>query len=42
MALPAMPHFMGFARNRAARNLCYGLTAHTFVVAAFTDWNAEQ
>jgi hypothetical protein len=39
LALPAMPHLMGFSRNRAARNLCYGLTALTFVVAALTDWN---
>ena len=28
--------------HRAARNLCFGLTALTFVVAALTDWNAER
>jgi hypothetical protein len=42
LALPALPRALGFRRNRAARNLCYGLTALTFVVAALTDWNAEQ
>jgi len=39
LALPAMPWLMGFADNRAARNLCFGLTALTLVVAALTDWN---
>jgi len=42
VALPFMPKLLGFGKNRAARNLCYGLTALTFVVAALTDWNAEQ
>jgi len=42
LALPAMPRFLGFKRNRAARNLCYGLTALTFVVAALTDWNGAK
>jgi len=42
LALPAMPKLLGFEKNRAARNLCYGLTALTFVVAALTDWNAER
>jgi hypothetical protein len=39
LALPAMPKVLGFRRNRAARNLCYGLSALTFVVAALTDWS---
>ncbi|HEX6052131.1 MAG TPA: hypothetical protein VFZ21_22850 [Gemmatimonadaceae bacterium] len=42
LALPFMPRALGFRRHRAARNLCYGLTALTFVVAALTDWNAER
>ena len=42
LALPAMPRVLGFSKNRAARNLCYGLTALTLVVAALTDWNAED
>jgi hypothetical protein len=41
-ALPFMPRALGFGRHRAARNLCYGLTALTLVVAALTDWNAED
>jgi hypothetical protein len=41
-ALPAMPWVLGFAKHRAARNLCFGLTAMTVVVAALTDWNAED
>jgi hypothetical protein len=40
LALPAMPWLLGFADNRAARNLCFGLTALTFAVAALTDWEA--
>jgi hypothetical protein len=40
-ALPMMPRALGFSRHRAARNLCFGLTALTLVVAALTDWNAE-
>jgi hypothetical protein len=39
LALPAMPWLLGFADNRAARNLCFGITALTLVVAALTDWN---
>jgi hypothetical protein len=39
VALPAMPWLLGFAHHRAARNLCFGLTALTFVVAALTDWD---
>lgn len=42
LALPAMPKLLGFSKHRAARNLCFGLTALTFVVAALTDWNAER
>ena len=40
--LPAMPWALGFAGHRAARNLCFGLTAITLVVAALTDWDARQ
>jgi hypothetical protein len=40
--LPAMPWILGFADNRAARNLCFGLTALTLVVSLLTDWNAER
>ena len=42
IALPAMPWVLGFSRNRAARNLCFGLAAMTLVVAALTDWDAED
>jgi hypothetical protein len=42
LALPATPWLLGFARHRAARNFMLGLTALTFVVAALTDWNAED
>jgi hypothetical protein len=41
-ALPAMPWLLGFEKHRAARNLCFGLTALTLVVAALTDWSAER
>ena len=41
-ALPAMPWILGFSRHRTARNLCFGLTALTLVVAALTDWSAER
>ena len=41
-ALPFMPRALGFQRHRTARNLCYGLTALTIVVAALTDWSAER
>ena len=41
-ALPAMPWVLGFSQHRAARNLCFGLTALTLVVAALTDWGAER
>ena len=40
--LPAMPWALGFSKHRAARNLCFGLTAMTLVVAALTDWDARQ
>jgi hypothetical protein len=42
VALPAMPWVLGFSRNRAARNLCFGLAALTVVVAALTDWDADD
>ena len=42
LALPAMPWVLGFARHRAARNLCFGLAAMTLIVAALTDWDAED
>jgi hypothetical protein len=41
-ALPAMPWLLGFAGHKAARNFCFGLTALTVVVAALTDWEAED
>jgi hypothetical protein len=41
-ALPAMPYLLGFSHHKAARNLCFGLTALTLVVAALTDWNARD
>ena len=40
--LPVLPWALGFAEHRAARNLCFGLTALTLVVAALTDWDANQ
>jgi hypothetical protein len=40
--LPAMPYALGFSDHRAARNLCFGLTALTLAVAALTDWDARQ
>lgn len=42
MALPALPWALGFARHKAARNFFFGLTALTFVVAALTDWDANE
>ena len=42
LALPALPWVLGFARHRTARNLCFGLAAMTIVVAALTDWEAED
>ena len=42
LALPALPFMLGFARHKAARNFFFGLTALTFVVAALTDWDAEE
>lgn len=42
VALPALPYILGFADNRAARNLCFGLAALTFAVAALTDWNSPE
>jgi hypothetical protein len=40
--LPALPWILGFSQNRAARNLCFGLTALTLVVAALTDWSEDS
>lgn len=42
MVLPAMPWLLGFSDNKAARNLCFGLTALTLVVSALTDWDQQQ
>jgi hypothetical protein len=42
LALPAMPWVLGFANHKAARNLCFGLAAMTLLVAALTDWDAED
>jgi hypothetical protein len=41
-ALPAMPWVLGFQRNRAARTLCFGITALTAVVASLTDWDGDR
>jgi len=41
-ALPVLPFAFGFADHRAARNLCFGLTARTLVVAALTDWDGAR
>ena len=40
--LPVMPWLLGFADDRAARNMCFGLTALTLVVSALTDWDQES
>jgi hypothetical protein len=37
--LPALPFALGFASDRRARNVFFGLTALTAVVAELTDWN---
>ena len=42
LALPALPWALGFAKHKAARNFFFGLTALTFVVAALTDWDADE
>ena len=42
VALPAMPYLLGFADNKAARNVCFGLAALTFIVASLTDWNSPE
>ena len=42
VALPAMPWLLGFGNHRAARNLCFGLTALTLIISALTDWNATN
>ena len=41
-ALPVLPWALHFEGHRAARNLCFGLTALTLVVAALTDWDGER
>jgi hypothetical protein len=41
MLLPAMPWLLGFSENRAARNICFGLTALTLLVSALTDWDQK-
>ena len=40
--LPFAPWLLGFSNHRAARNLCFGLTALTVVVAALTDWDGDD
>jgi hypothetical protein len=40
--LPTLPWLLGFANDRAARNMCFGLTALTLIVSALTDWNQES
>lgn len=40
--LPAMPWLLGFADDRAARNMCFGLSALTVVVSALTDWDQRN
>ena len=40
--LPLAPWLLGFSEHRAARNLCFGLSALTVVVAALTDWDGEE
>ena len=42
LALPMLPWVLGFSEHKAARNFFLGLTAITFVVAALTDWDAED
>ena len=41
-ALPAIPWMLGFAKHKPARNFFFGLAALTFVVAALTDWDADD
>ena len=40
--LPATPWLLGFANDRAARNMCFGLSALTLVVSALTDWDQRN
>ena len=42
LALPLLPWILGFSEHKAARNFFLGLTAVTLVVAALTDWDAED
>jgi hypothetical protein len=41
-ALPALPWILGFQKNRAARNICFGLAAMSLAVAALTDWDDDS
>jgi hypothetical protein len=41
-ALPALPWALGFAKHKAARNFCFGLTGLTLAVAALTDWDDDE
>lgn len=41
-ALPLLPKLLGFSHDRAAGNFLLGLTAVTAVVAALTDWTANE
>src|SRR4051812_11544014 len=40
--LPVMPWLLGFADNKAARNICFALTGLTLVVSALTNWEEED
>jgi hypothetical protein len=40
--LPAMPWLLGFGDDRAARNMCIGLSAFTLVISALTDWDQRN
>ena len=40
--LPVLPWALGFADNKAARNLCFALTGVTLIVAALTDWEDDS
>jgi hypothetical protein len=41
-ALPAVPFAFGFASERRARNLLFGLTTLTAVVSVLTDWDKKS
>ena len=40
--LPAVPWLLGFGDDRAARNMCIGLSAFTLVISALTDWDQRN